>query len=168
MVGRDFSPLLAENCFHSQFAFHCHFVIPRAVAMLRCLSSLSHTPAICALVGDNAVDPIVRWASVPPFCLGWLSLLQVLRCGYSLSSRGFVWGLESAYRRAPLLREECLSMCWTVNVCIKSKGLHRNVGSSAALNVFLKKAVFLYMLKQPPAVGLDILGKLGPRSSMLH
>lgn len=55
-----------------------------------------------------------------------------------------------------------------VNMCIKSRGLHRNVGSRAALNVFLKKAVFPDMLKQPHAVGLDIPGKLGPRNSVLH
>lgn len=124
------SPTLAANCFRSQFAFHCHVMIPRAVAMLGCLSSLSHTPAICASVGDNTVDPIVRQASVLPFCLSWLSLSQVLLCGYSLSSGGFVWGPGSAYRRAPLLPEECLSMCWTVNVRIKSKGLLARVKCS--------------------------------------
>lgn len=90
VLSHDFPPLLAENCFPSQFASHCHLTIPRAVAVLGRLSSLSHTPAICALVGDNAVNPIVGRASVPSFCLGWLSLSQVPRCGYSLSSRGFV------------------------------------------------------------------------------
>lgn len=53
-------------------------------------------------------------------------------------------------------------------MCIKSKGLHRSVGSSAAFNVLLKKAVFQYMLKQPPAVGLDILAKLRPCSGIMH
>lgn len=53
-------------------------------------------------------------------------------------------------------------------MCIKSKGLHRSVGSSAAFNVLLKKAVFQYILKQPPAVGLDILAKLGPCSSIVR